>query len=204
MADDDSTDVPRYRYIGSRISPSLLEAVQRGNHLAIAEFAAMAARHLRDMERHYVAPNVDDVAAALGPILDAIAQGVEPNQAFKWTSKQPQNLDWLRWNQVQCIDELHEQGVRRDDARALVAKAAHISESRLADIEKDMKRSAVYGYPRRLFPVARGTSLKIQDFETRLEAVIAANKHLLPKGVDSVLFGDKLNRHRYEASRVSD
>ena len=69
MAEDDSTDSSGYRYTGGRISSGILEAVEQGNQVAIADFAEMAAKHLRAMADHYMQGS-DDVADVLVPILD--------------------------------------------------------------------------------------------------------------------------------------
>ena len=139
------------------VDGNLIAEAMDGNHCAVREMARICAAHMRRMSAATTAD--DDATPYLAAVLDGIAAGQSPDEAFRWRGKKRQGLGYLNWCFAQEVERLIDgHGMSPPDAVALVGEAAHKGEDKGGTIDKAYRAYLARGrdMPDDLYPIPPG------------------------------------------------
>ena len=156
-------------YRAHGIDGALLAKVRDGNHLAIRQFAKMAAAHVRDMAEQ-CRLLIDDATPVLAEILDRIADGERPDDAFNWrpAGRPRGNETWLLWSLAMHVNQLRAAGMSREAAVALVGDAARMDGKRGGKLDRAYDQFKNEAIPDDLYPIPDAHRAELPNIERRI------------------------------------
>lgn len=133
------------------IDTHLLRLLREGNPEAVRQFASIARADL---------PTTTPVLAALGELLDALADGIVRIDGVA------DNPIFLRWTVAQHVHDLIAQGMTKDEAIRRVAHAGWFFEDRVEDWTDKYAPGSI---PEDVFPISEATNKRIRTLNRLLQ-----------------------------------